>query len=207
MASTLTEVDTYTATVTVPDDGDTRNASSVVAGFQDIADRTKNLDRRSMMGETELVVPGGLFVPHDVSVTTDYVRSSSGVAGHHWLQNSTTASLLLAPLPHLRSGTITAITLYLEGSVGHGGLPATMPEFYLISAPLTDGSAPVTEVTAQVDASGSVGAYEVPHTIDATGLSVTIDPLNSYWVSMLGEASTNSQTGLAFYNLRLTITA
>jgi hypothetical protein len=43
MAHDLTEASTYTANVTVPDDGDALSAASVEAPFQDVADRTKYL--------------------------------------------------------------------------------------------------------------------------------------------------------------------
>jgi hypothetical protein len=46
MAVDLTESDTFTATVTVPEAGDDRKAASVVPAFQALANRTKNLKGR-----------------------------------------------------------------------------------------------------------------------------------------------------------------
>lgn len=43
MAHALTEASTFDATVTVPDDADTRNAASVATGFQNLANRTRYL--------------------------------------------------------------------------------------------------------------------------------------------------------------------
>lgn len=43
MPTTLTETSTFTTDVTVPNDGDTRNAASVRSAFQALADRTKFL--------------------------------------------------------------------------------------------------------------------------------------------------------------------
>lgn len=46
MAKVLTEVDTFSATVTVPEGGDARNAASVEGAFQVFANRTRNLKNR-----------------------------------------------------------------------------------------------------------------------------------------------------------------
>jgi hypothetical protein len=46
MSNTLTEVDEFTANVTVPSGGDPRNAASVFSPFQALANRTTNLDGR-----------------------------------------------------------------------------------------------------------------------------------------------------------------
>lgn len=43
MAKVLTEVDAFDASITVPEDGDTRNAASVETPLQSLANRTKNL--------------------------------------------------------------------------------------------------------------------------------------------------------------------
>lgn len=43
MATVLTESDTFSPTVTGPDDGDTRNAASVNSAFQSLANRTRRL--------------------------------------------------------------------------------------------------------------------------------------------------------------------
>jgi len=43
MSHNLTEVDTYTANVSVPDDGDTRSAASLEGAFQALANRAKYL--------------------------------------------------------------------------------------------------------------------------------------------------------------------
>lgn len=47
MAHNLTEVETYAANVSVPDDGDARNAASVVSAFQVLADRAKYLKAKA----------------------------------------------------------------------------------------------------------------------------------------------------------------
>lgn len=47
MAHNLTEVETYAANVSVPDDGDARNAASVVGAFQVLADRAKYLKAKA----------------------------------------------------------------------------------------------------------------------------------------------------------------
>jgi len=47
MAADLTDVDAFTAPVTVPEAGDDRVAASIVPAFQALADRTRNLKNRA----------------------------------------------------------------------------------------------------------------------------------------------------------------
>lgn len=47
MSHNLTETETYAANVTVPDDGDARNAASVESAFQVLADRSKYLKAKA----------------------------------------------------------------------------------------------------------------------------------------------------------------
>lgn len=56
MAHNLTEVETYTADVSVPDDGDARNAASVEGAFQALANRAKYLK-----GKADLVAQFALY--------------------------------------------------------------------------------------------------------------------------------------------------
>lgn len=102
MAHNLTETATYTANVSVPDDGDLRNAASVEGPFQDIADRTAYLKGRldgSVATDTSLsgnltLLAGGLFngglqtaIIPDSSATIDRnkitVVTNSGAANYN----------------------------------------------------------------------------------------------------------------------------
>ena len=59
MAHNLTDVDTFTSAVTVPDGGDPRTAASVELPFQSVANRTRNLKNRIDAFANGLSVPGG----------------------------------------------------------------------------------------------------------------------------------------------------
>lgn len=209
MASDITEVDQFDATVAAPDDGDTANRASLVAaltGLQALANRT-------LYNNNRLLVPSSGIVQSPIWTWTDETEdvthwqrafSASGDTLSYWNQEIVAAWELVAPLPQLTAGTITAVTMYLNPLTGRGGLPAIMPKIDLRSiAPATSNT--ITNHGTITDSSASVGAYEVHHA--ATGaVSIAVDPTRVYWLSIEGESSTNSQTDAQFYGASVTVT-
>lgn len=65
MAEDLVEVDEFTEPVTIPEDGDDRNALSISPAFQALANRTKYLDTRR--GDAQRLLPGTELVYTDAA--------------------------------------------------------------------------------------------------------------------------------------------
>ncbi len=71
----LTEADAYTADVTVPEDGDSRNAASVEGPFQALANRTEYLLRRGRSAAYHVTASG---VGAGATLTLTTQRQSTG---------------------------------------------------------------------------------------------------------------------------------
>jgi hypothetical protein len=118
----------------------------------------------------------------------------------------TTANFLyyMIHVPH--GVTLTAVSVYLEGLAGHGGLPATMPAVALITVTPSSGSSAITSGPTS-DSSANVAAYEAAHAITLSGLSVSIDRTTKrYIVRVSNESSTNSLHYLTVYGVAVTYT-
>lgn len=78
MAETLVEDgSTYPISVTVPEDGDARNAASVVVGFQGLADRAKYLYTHLV----PWIIGGALSLANDLTITIGFTNFISFVGG------------------------------------------------------------------------------------------------------------------------------
>lgn len=78
MAETLVEDgSTYPASITVPEDGDARNAASVVVGFQGLADRLKYL----YTGLAPWIIGGTLTIANDLILALDSAKTLTFTGG------------------------------------------------------------------------------------------------------------------------------
>lgn len=201
MASDITEVDQFDATVAVFDDGDTANRASMVApltAFQALSNRTKYLHARTPIQSGGVIVPATHCHP-SAADNPDWVYLNG-----HLRDESTNLVSVVVPLPFLAAGTITGFTAFLTPAGAHGALPATLPVIALFSQKL-DGSGSGT-IASVTDTSGSVGAYELAHTIVSTGLTETVDGTEAYFMLFTGEGSTNSLVNLLFHSASLQVT-
>lgn len=216
MASLVAEADTWTNTMTVPDDGDTRSAASVTAagvGFQVAADRTRYLYNRSIAavgGGAGLVIP--LTGLQDTVAAADrfgFNGAAGGAPQCTWRQTSiASAGGLYFAVPHVYNTTITGLLARVHGdpnAVGpHVGLPATMPQLSLRSVNGSTGA--VANVGTAVDASAAVGAYEAMHSISLTVAAQATGSMIQYWAKFEGEAGANSlANALHLYDVYLVV--
>jgi len=177
MATAITEVSTYTATVYVPDDGEDADSDSLKDNFvQGLADRTLYLkdaiedevsDREDAddeikdcipgLGDEVLIRAGGFPV---VNVSTRFSFDYTGTGYHTWYQNS------VADRGRIIWSTRTWSQL---------GSTAT-------------------------DSSATTGAYELTHSVDVT-FSEAINSNDRIYVHVQGESSTNAITGLEILDI------
>lgn len=139
MSKNLTEVDTFTANVTVPEDGiDLRSAATVETPFQALANRATYLKARHDAALVQVLMPldlGRDVVDYDGSVFT-LTGSGALVSGVYFDQDNVSGQgHIIAALPRLPFGkyTLTSVSAAVSGNgagVSHTALPASgdLPE-------------------------------------------------------------------------------
>lgn len=208
MASLVTEADVWTNTMTVPDDGDTRNAASVTAagvGFQVAADRSRYLRNRNVAavggsiniplvwthadaqwaGENAALQARGIV--HNVAI---------GAAGSVWFN-----------IPYIFNGAITGVSVSYDGLWSGGGsragLPGTMPSMTVQAVSALTGA--VVTLGTQTDTSASVAAFEAPHEIAVTFAARDFTTDENLTVGVGCETGANAQVGSAILRIYATI--
>lgn len=196
----LTPTDTYPTGLQAAADGDNISQLTRVDVMQEYADALNHLKNR---------VPGAgtgsrtISLPLAASYNADarFTPNVNGPDLNGWLQTDITTQGLLGfflPSWMLGVGTLTEVHLNVHGHGGtgtvHSALPASMPGFTLSSWQRTgDGGSGAVTVANVTDSSVDETAYETDHLISATGLSVSLDNVTSFYLAARGEASTNSQ--------------
>lgn len=182
MSHNLTESATYTADVTVPDDGDARNAASVNTAFQALANRTKFLKAQTDALHATITrsVPlaSGLAVDNFSPGAFKYLNTSA------WDSSIDQGDLVQFPLDPPVGCTIVGASARLAGKGGHGALPAIKAKLRVRKFSATNVATTVATVT---DSSGTTGAYEAQHTLTLT-FSEAYDPTCSYVIEVLDES-------------------
>jgi hypothetical protein len=90
--------------------------------------------------------------------------------------------------------TLSDLEVWIQPPGGHGGLPATMPRFTLTRVDRNTGVA--TLIDTEIDASGSVPAYEAYHSIQMGGLAEVINrATRKYVLNFVAEADANALAG------------
>lgn len=204
MATNITEADSFNATCSAPDDGDTASAASLVApgtGLQVLADRTRYLYNRNIAAKG-----GTLYVPMCVmyNASTRFTAFAGGV-----LEQTSVASAgqLDIQIPPVYGAALTGITAYVHGDYGlagpHAALPGTMPRLNAQKLGLT--TATISALGTATDTSATVGAYESYHTIEVTFSPYDFVTTESVHASFFGETGANSLAA-ALYLFGITAT-
>jgi hypothetical protein len=210
MSHTLTEVSTYTSSVTVPDPGDARTAASVEVGFQALSNRT-----RYIKDTLDLAVEGwkpdaDIAVPLTMLVATNFsflLGQGPGANAAGCNQSTTSASFML-PLPvRMGNGTLKlkSVSISYRPSNGHGALPASQPILQVFRQGYSAASALTQLGSNAQDNAANVVAYEALRTLTVSGLNHTLTTSDSYYLSFIGESGANSQTGLLVTGARMII--
>lgn len=209
MAHNLVDVDTWTAAITVPDDGDAANAASVEAGMQDLGDRSLYLRNRIPgAAATHTVVVPSMVANVGTASSARFVQEEECV-----LQNDVTDSgwvkMPIFGIPTVC--TIALAKLYVTGlySAGaHAGLVETPPMFWIDRVDMTTGVA--TSITGDVSdphAGVNLALYETMHAITSPALAEVTSATRSYYLNIRGEGGANATANkFAYYALALTIT-
>jgi len=187
MSSTYNLTNAFVDAITVPSDGDDDGVAVVDAAIEAVADNSKHLEQQ--LYDRWYDVPLAR-VDTNQSIDRFGFSTSKGV----WVQNNITdTGEMWFSLVHLPPGASFKQARFVlnGGGAAHAGLPATMPE--MVVEEYKDGVAQ-GEVFDFVDTSGTLGAYEVVHTVTSAVLSPTtdLDTASVYYVWFKGETGTNS---------------
>jgi len=194
MAHNIVDVDTWTASVAVPDDGDAANAASVEAGMQDLADRTLYLRNRlpSAAASYQIVVPAFCTYNENSRFLYDYGGAACPFPVH---ADTTDAGGIMCPLVGLpSSGTITSVITRVNGLMTagvHGGLLGTAPTATLLRYLYTTGAPTNVDVAVDPYATTDLALYEQPHPITSAALAESLSIYRTYAMVITGENGAN----------------
>lgn len=160
MASAIVEVDTFTATITVPDDGDTASAASVVLPVQGLSNRTNWLENRLLAagGTTRILDPNATFF-------TNYVFTTTGGILAQWTGQVGRGDMYI-PIPYQPGAGIVSVTLTHFPQAGSFAGAGTLTQMQLHSQTISTGVA--AAVDTQIDPAGGAGAYDALHAFTLT---------------------------------------
>lgn len=189
----------YPVKITIPEDGDYKDAASVSVALEGLADRTANLADHLLGVVADDVITLPLVPLATASFTWD-------TPDMQWRQSSVaSAGVLVFELILPKRGTLTAVQAVVIGDTGHAALPATMPKITLYRKD-TGSPAAATVLDTETDASANVGAYEVAHPITIVTSEVfDHESGNRYYVTFEGEAGANSAINLRLLQLIATV--
>ncbi len=203
MPKNLTQVDVFDNPVQAPLGPESRSAASVELPYQQLTNRSYN-NKLRLDNVKNLNSYNGFFVPifggstHRLGAGDDPAWIPD-VAGAAFLVNAQNSSFGLNrwDIAHLipTVGTITNITVYLEGNAGSGGPHVAdvvgLPVFDLTRVS-PDGQTTTTIAGPFTDPSANFTAYDATHTITSGALSLAITANDRYVITLVGEFSTNS---------------
>lgn len=164
MSKVLVEVDTFTASIAVPEDGDDENALSVETPFQALANRTKNTKGRidAWLGSAMRLIDVRAAVPDN---TTEWFFNFQ--LGWYSSDNTKNLSIPLGAdiLPH--GSTLTAVALRVDP----GAARATSGNRMALKVYKQDVTGAVTQLGSTVRDAGTSTAQ----LITLSGLSEVVD--------------------------------
>lgn len=193
MPGSITDVDEFPVVQHITD-GDPLNSGAFSNEMQLLANRTRHLANRvvgaGVAGSDSVSVPLPMAYPAHASGAPTWEFDGANLVFAQ--VTLSTAAYLVWGLPY-PNAALVSFEVTIDPAPGHGGLPAVMPQVELGYV----GTGGPTIIDTQVDASGSVGAYEAEHTITLTlGSPEAIDnAARQYFVRLRGESSTNSVAG------------
>jgi hypothetical protein len=208
MSEPIVEVDTFSASVVVPQNGiDLRNAESVKVPFQALANRTKNLNTRTTHDHSLLLNNGHLHYPvledpgaDEWGLQTNYTN------GTRWLEQSVVNSshrYFAIPLTGLPAAgwRFSQIAVWLKGTSPHAC--ATQPTVTLIRMHEGVDTVATFVGTAGVDDT-EAATYDEWHQVLVGGLAGTEIELGSaYWLRVGGEQDSGAVANLRCYGARV----
>jgi hypothetical protein len=214
MSTPIIEVDAFTGTVVTMEDGDDRDAASVLQATQPLTNRSLFLRNRVKGGAASYRDQPTFIAEALTNFVWTNTWNTSGIGGGNriaYAQTDTAApNGFYVPLSMPRAdglAKITEVRVRFHPTVGtHGDVPAVQPTFSLIQQPL-NGDAP-TVLRTVTFAAGSVGAYEADQLITlGTGGSLPhiILATSMYWARFEGEAGADSEIGLAVFGIDMSI--
>jgi hypothetical protein len=108
--------------------------------------------------------------------------------------SATSQQTLTYPVIAPDGATITSVTVWYTGALGHAGLPAGMPTLSLRTVVLSTGA--IAAIGTQSDTSGTTGALETYHAITLSGLSHVVERGTTVsFLRLLTESGANSVSG------------
>lgn len=201
MSHALTEVDTYSGTVVVPDAGDARTAASVEVPFQSNTNRERYFRARAFgaVPSYHYAIP---LVAHSLQNFAATTGGGPGSNAYGWAQGGSPASGDVVRIPIFVPGIgtpshspkLTSIEVSVRPANGHGALPANQWGCAVIRQGTSGGSA-VLLAGPTFDAAGTTGAYEALRQITLTP-NVVLTTSDAYYVYVAGEWGANSLPGL-----------
>jgi len=215
MATIITEADSYNATCTAPDDGDTRSAASVTAagvGFQVLADRTEYLKNRSISavgGEIMMPLNPAWAIASDAADSIDWeLRADIPTPEVFWRQTVAAGAadgFIWQQIPPYHNCTFSRVVLSLHGPA-HGG--AWPPAAFPILRVYQTTSVGVTTLVGTVTDTLAQAPYELQHDVTLNFAAQTMDEDTVYWMNLMGEnGGGNSLPGLRIYRAKILIVA
>lgn len=198
MPQNITDVDTWTTPLVDLADGDVIDGAAFLAAQQGVGNRTAFLRARQLGAVAGSILRQPLVMMHNDASRFAYTDSLAAAQGLIQTSIASTGRVMLAcpHLPQIAVGnhTLIAAIVNFTGGSGHAGLPATMPHIDLYGQAFA-GGAPTLLGSAD-DTSASVVIYEALHAVSITGLTTPLENYETYYLAILGEASTNASTGL-----------
>ncbi len=208
-------VTSFVASVTIPADGDARDAASVNVATEGAADRTQLLYqdfKQRMLGILPLVPYQSITRVQEYPA---YAPAANWVpdAGNSRMTNLVVGTSLWIPVVIPHGAIWTGYTISLIGAAGHGafpgGKPAAMPNSTGLKMHKTTGveSGPTGFTAPMVDASATAGAYEAIHSLtDSGGTEIVDRTLYKYFIQFISETGANGIVGDVFCCASVTYT-
>lgn len=197
MPKILTDVDTFSADVTVPEDGDARNAASIEPAFQKLSNRTrylKNIADVAAVTDEPNTFSSDQTAPNWLHATPKTQTRMKGRFSHGispdgkwawdtaegaWTSNDSLGSLMIPIGPDILvpGATLTEFSVRWKPGVSRTGTDRL--QFILYEVDLTGAATPVIPETY------STASTTGEHTTEVTGLSHVILSNRSYELNII----------------------
>jgi hypothetical protein len=193
---------TYHDIVQLPADGDNNDASNITAPFEACLDNIEYLKQlKHVQSSVQRQMRHAEY--SSSQVTRSIVDGSvSGWQVNHPGPGDATVENIVFPIEVPQGATITQIRVTIDPANGHGGLPASMPRWELLTETATGVA---TLADSQTDTSANAAAFDANHTIQKT---ISVGPVNNattrYTLKFFSEAGANSLTGLRVTSVLVT---
>ncbi len=195
--------DVNATSVTLPDDGDDKNAASVNVPFEAIWDRLTHLNLPEITGSPYPFPAGGISLTRMQRMPVILTASEWSQIPFLdvWLAVGATPVQLVQPLLLPLQSELTDLLFYVSAGSGHGGLPGpgdrptvNVYEYDPATQTATLMAGPVEDPKTSV----SIASYEAPHVIPVS-LSWFPDPINmKYFATLTTEGGVNAEVGFRF---------